>query len=91
MLVAKPGAYYTPRVSPDGRRLALSAVTDKGQDIYAYDIERDAMTQLTFDGKTERFVNDKDADKLMNRDGGYRKGFEIPGSFGSSTHEQARK
>jgi len=47
--------------------------------------------QLTFDGKAERFVNDKDADKLLNRDGGYRKGFEIPASFGSSTHEQARR
>ena len=50
-LVAKPGVYVSPRVSPDGRRLALSAVTDKGQDIYVYDIERDAMTQLTFDGR----------------------------------------
>jgi predicted dehydrogenase len=47
--------------------------------------------QLTFDGKTEKFVNDKEADKLLNRDGGYRKGFEIPASFGMSTHDQARK
>ena len=31
---------------------------------------------LTFDGKTEQFVNDKDADKLLTRE--YRKGFEIP-------------
>jgi len=49
-LVAKPGMYYTPRVSPDGRRLALSVDAGKGQDIYAYDIERDAMSRLTFDG-----------------------------------------
>jgi predicted dehydrogenase len=33
---------------------------------------------LTFDGKTEHFVNDKKADMLLMRDGGYRKGFEIP-------------
>ena len=31
---------------------------------------------LTFDGKTETFVNDKEADKLLTRE--YRKGFEIP-------------
>jgi predicted dehydrogenase len=31
---------------------------------------------LTFDGKSENFVNDKDADKLLTRE--YRKGFEIP-------------
>lgn len=31
---------------------------------------------LTFDGKTEQFVGDKDADKLLTRE--YRKGFEIP-------------
>jgi predicted dehydrogenase len=36
---------------------------------------------LTFDGKTERFVDDKKADALLNRDGGYRKGFEIPKSL----------
>jgi hypothetical protein len=31
--------------------------------------------KLTFDGRTERFVNDKEADKLLTRE--YRKGFEI--------------
>ncbi len=31
---------------------------------------------LQFDGKTERFVNDKEADALLTRE--YRKGFEIP-------------
>jgi hypothetical protein len=30
---------------------------------------------LTFDGKTEKFVNDPEADKLLTRE--YRKGFEI--------------
>jgi hypothetical protein len=36
---------------------------------------------LTFDGKAEKFVNDKQADQLLTRE--YRKGFEIPSSFGS--------
>ena len=46
---------------------------------------------LTFDGKSETFVNDKDADKLLNRDGGYRKGFEIPKSFGDSRRTTAQR
>ena len=35
--------------------------------------------QLTFDGKKEQFVNDKEADKLLTRE--YRKGFEVPRSY----------
>jgi predicted dehydrogenase len=34
---------------------------------------------LVFDGKSETFVDDKKADKLLTRE--YRKGFEIPKSF----------
>jgi predicted dehydrogenase len=34
---------------------------------------------LVFDGKAERFVDDKKADQLLTRE--YRKGFEIPKSF----------
>ena len=34
---------------------------------------------LTFDGKAEKFVDDKKADALLTRE--YRKGFEIPKSF----------
>ena len=36
---------------------------------------------LRFDPKAERFEDDKKADALLMRDGGYRKGFEIPKSF----------
>jgi predicted dehydrogenase len=38
----------------------------------AYRVKR----QITFDGKTERIPDDKDADALLTRE--YRKGFEIP-------------
>ncbi|MDH5380296.1 MAG: gfo/Idh/MocA family oxidoreductase, partial [Cyclobacteriaceae bacterium] len=31
---------------------------------------------LKFDPKTEKFVNDKEADKMLTRD--YREGFEVP-------------
>jgi predicted dehydrogenase len=33
---------------------------------------------LRFDGRTERFVDDKQADRLLTRE--YRKGFELPGT-----------
>ena len=38
---------------------------------------------LVFDGKTETVNDDKDANKLLTRE--YRKGFEIPKSFGSNS------
>jgi serine/threonine-protein kinase len=47
VLVPKPGDYSRPRLSPDGRRLAM----EHGQDISVYDLERDQMTHVTFDGK----------------------------------------
>jgi predicted dehydrogenase len=36
---------------------------------------------LVFDGRTETFVNDAEADRLLTRASGYRTGFEIPKSF----------
>ena len=44
-LLAKPGDYSNPRISPDGTRLALIA----DQNIWVYDLRRDAMTRLTFE------------------------------------------
>jgi hypothetical protein len=43
---------------------------------------------LTFNPKTETFVNDKEADKLLTRE--YRKGFELPaiGAAGTATSQQ---
>jgi Tol biopolymer transport system component len=45
-LLAKPGGYERPRVSPDGQRLAL----DDASDIWVYEARRDTMTRLTFGG-----------------------------------------
>jgi serine/threonine-protein kinase len=45
-LLAKPGVYLRPRLSPDGQRLAL----DDGSDIWVYEARRDTMTRLTFGG-----------------------------------------
>jgi serine/threonine-protein kinase len=45
-LLAKPGAWQRPRLSPDGQRLAL----DDGTDIWVYEARRDTKTRLTFGG-----------------------------------------
>ena len=44
-LLASPGNYYTPRLSPDGKRLAVSVTSNA---IGVYDLQRDTMTPLTF-------------------------------------------
>ncbi len=50
-LLAKPGAYVgTPRVSPDGKRIAIAIKDGANQDIWVYEPQRDAMTRLTFGG-----------------------------------------
>jgi len=44
-LLAKPDSYLYPTLSPDGQQLALST-----SDVWVYDLRRDTMTRLTFDG-----------------------------------------
>jgi predicted Ser/Thr protein kinase len=51
-LVAKPGAYDMPRLSPDGSRLALQVNSGKDRDLYIDDLQRDTMSRLTFIGGT---------------------------------------
>jgi len=50
-LLAKPGAYYTPRLSADGRRLALGIESGNGVDISIYDVQNDTLSRLTFAGQ----------------------------------------
>jgi Tol biopolymer transport system component len=44
-LLAKPDAYQSARLSPDGQRLAISTT-----DLWVYEWQRDTMTGLTFGG-----------------------------------------
>ena len=50
-LVPTPGNYFTPRFSPDGKRLALAITAGKGTDLHVYDPQREAMSHLTFNGQ----------------------------------------
>jgi WD40-like Beta Propeller Repeat len=51
-LLAKPGNYNRPRLSPDGQRLGLLVTDESGQsqDFWSYEWQRDTMTRLTFSG-----------------------------------------
>jgi serine/threonine-protein kinase len=42
------GAYFTPRLSPDGKRLAFAASGAQGTDIWVRDLERDTASRLSF-------------------------------------------
>ncbi len=49
-VVAQPGLYGAPRLSPDGRQLAYIAPGANGSDLWVTDLERKTPTQVTFIG-----------------------------------------
>jgi serine/threonine protein kinase/Tol biopolymer transport system component len=50
-LAAPPRTYIYPRISPEGRRVAVGIV-EEGIQLWLYDLARDALTRLTFGGNT---------------------------------------
>ncbi len=42
-------AYADPRISPDGRHLAVAIVSGRNSAVWTYDIERNSLNRLTFD------------------------------------------
>ena len=58
------GLYGTPRLSPDGTRLALTVLRDGNLDVWVYDLTRRVATRLTF-------ADGYDADQLWSPDGRY--------------------
>jgi len=49
ILAAPPHNYQNPRVSPDGRRVAVS-ITEQDTQTWLYDFARDTLTRFTFGG-----------------------------------------
>jgi serine/threonine-protein kinase len=54
-LLPVPGGYLTPRLSPDGKRLALTRVPPALNDLWSYDWQREKLQRLTFTGQMCRF------------------------------------
>jgi WD40-like Beta Propeller Repeat len=52
-LGAPPRAYRQLQLSPDGRQLAAN-IGESSQDIWVYDLERGALSRLTFEGSKSR-------------------------------------
>ena len=48
-LSAEPRAYSHPRVSPDGTRVAVDIADGDNTDVWIWDLERETLTQFTFD------------------------------------------
>ena len=44
-----PGEYYTPRISPDGKRVAFARREANNSDIWVADLATNSFTRLTFD------------------------------------------
>ncbi|MBI1955862.1 MAG: PD40 domain-containing protein, partial [Acidobacteria bacterium] len=62
--VGPPGVYFNPKLSPDGKRVAVEQVTSGNRDIWILDIERGIATRFTFDATDE-------LDPLWSPDGKY--------------------
>ncbi len=48
-LPAAPHVYVLPKISPDGKRIAIG-ITEKDAQLYIYDIARDTLNRFTFQG-----------------------------------------
>ena len=51
-LPAPARLYARPRLSPDGRRIAVMVADGDSTDIWIYDLASEVLSQLTFDGKS---------------------------------------
>ena len=50
-VVMPAGSYFMPRLSPDGRLIALTVATGTDSDVWIHDIDRGATTKLTSGGR----------------------------------------
>jgi serine/threonine-protein kinase len=53
-LLRRPGNYGRPSFSPDGQRLAMDIADGSRSDIWIYDLRRDGMARLTWDGNVNQ-------------------------------------
>ena len=63
-LSSQPKFYTAPRLSPDGRRIAVG-VNDAGQDIWIHDMQARTLSRLTFDRTAQRPVWTPDGRRVV--------------------------
>ena len=63
-LSASRRSYTNPRLSPDGKRLLVTARHDRGSDIWLCDIERDSWSRLTSRGSNDAGVWSPDGKQI---------------------------
>jgi hypothetical protein len=64
-LRATPGAYQMPRLSRDGKRIALVIAAGGNQDIWVFDPQRDTLTRMTFGGTNASPVWSPDGQSIV--------------------------
>ncbi|HUQ92469.1 MAG TPA: protein kinase [Bryobacteraceae bacterium] len=65
-LHAIPGSYFTPRFSPDGKRLAFTRASTVGYDLWVKDLDRDTPSRLSFlDGTNDWPVWSPDGNNIV--------------------------
>ena len=73
-LAGDRGTYLYPRLSPDGRRVAVAIAEGGNRDIWVYDVERGTRTRLTIEGINTDAVWTPDGKRLAfasNRAGAF--------------------
>ena len=63
-VIEEPGLYFMPRISPDGRRLAITLQEGGERDVWVIDMETGKRTRLTFDGRSAAPVWSPDGRQL---------------------------
>ena len=63
-LPAPPHPYGGPRVSPDGKRIAVVLATGRDYDVWIYDFSRNSLTRITFGGSNKTPVWSPDSKRI---------------------------
>jgi len=70
-ITAAPGIYYSPKISPDGKQVALSVGESPRSDIWTWDLNRKNLVRLTFgEGDSGNPLWSSDGKRIVFSSGG---------------------